>query len=207
MAISDDKLRAEKALIRGEVKEAIGRMTKTDRRRLSSVIGDRVVCLPAWAHSDHLLVFSSTADEVDTGPLIRAARRVGKVVYLPRIFGRDIRFHLFASFGLERHPYGMLEPPPEAPLWSVGAAYPTPRRTVIICPGLAFDHEGMRLGRGKGYYDRFLATLHQSGSEGVTVIGICFDIQTIARVPSGPEDQRMDAVVTESRTIWASAAP
>jgi 5-formyltetrahydrofolate cyclo-ligase len=66
---------------------------------------------------------------------------------------------------------------------------------VVIVPGLAFDERGNRLGRGGGFYDRFLATTPAFR------IGVCFEVQLASSVPAGPLDVPMDAVVTERRVI------
>lgn len=69
---------------------------------------------------------------------------------------------------------------------------------VVIVPGLAFDEAGNRLGRGGGFYDRFLATTPAFR------IGVCFEVQLVPSVPAGPLDVPMDAVVTERRVIRPS---
>lgn len=65
---------------------------------------------------------------------------------------------------------------------------------VILVPGLAFTRRGERLGRGGGYYDRYLASL----PVGTLKIGVCFDCQIVATLPMEPHDQTVDDVVTES---------
>ncbi|MBU8912797.1 MAG: 5-formyltetrahydrofolate cyclo-ligase [Spirochaetales bacterium] len=203
MAIDNESLRTAKAQLRAEAKEALDRIIQADRQQLSAVIHDRVVALSAWANSDEVLLFDSMPDEVDTGPLITTAGREGKRIYLPRMRGSDIYFHLFAAAALEPHSYGMMEPPADAPMWSPAAADSTGRRTILICPGLAFDDQGRRLGRGKGFYDRFLSGVAGAPQRNptVAVIAICFEIQVIDEVPTGSHDQRVDLVVTEERTV------
>ncbi len=66
--------------------------------------------------------------------------------------------------------------------------------SLVLIPGLAFDRSGNRLGRGKGYYDRFLA---QPGMENAIKVGICWDLQVIQDVPVSAHDVTMDWVVTE----------
>lgn len=61
---------------------------------------------------------------------------------------------------------------------------------VAIVPGMAFDREGHRLGRGKGYYDRFLAQLPH-----IYKIGICFPFQLVDKVPADVHDILMDEVI------------
>lgn len=68
---------------------------------------------------------------------------------------------------------------------------------VIICPGLAFDRNGMRLGYGKGHYDQFL--LRCKGAP--TKIGLCFDAQIAEALPYEKHDIPMDIIVSEKRTL------
>lgn len=63
--------------------------------------------------------------------------------------------------------------------------------TVILVPGLSFSKSGQRLGRGKGFYDRYLANF-----KGVTV-GVCFDLQIRDSLPVEKHDRNVDFVVTE----------
>lgn len=70
--------------------------------------------------------------------------------------------------------------------------------TLVLIPGLAFDRSGNRLGRGKGYYDRFLA---QPGMENAIKVGICWDLQIIQDVPVSAHDVTMDWVVTEAGIV------
>ena len=62
---------------------------------------------------------------------------------------------------------------------------------VIIVPGVAFDNQGNRLGRGKGYYDRFLKKIPATKK-----IGICFDFQMIEQIPTEKNDIPMDDIIT-----------
>ncbi len=62
---------------------------------------------------------------------------------------------------------------------------------LIVVPGVAFDRKGNRIGRGRGYYDRFLCK-HLN----VKRIGICFDFQLVDEVPTEPNDIRMDEVIS-----------
>ena len=65
---------------------------------------------------------------------------------------------------------------------------------VILVPGLAFTRRGQRLGRGGAYYDRYLASMPAKTLK----IGVCFDCQIVATLPTEPHDQTVDAVVTET---------
>jgi 5-formyltetrahydrofolate cyclo-ligase len=71
---------------------------------------------------------------------------------------------------------------------------------VLLLPVVAFDQTGQRLGYGAGYYDRTLGGLR--AQRPVAAIGIAYDEQEIAAVPTGPNDERLDAVFTDRRVLW-----
>lgn len=91
-----------------------------------------------------------------------------------------------ASFVAKR--YGVPEPDPEV---STGVC--VSEIDVVLVPGMAFDRAGRRLGRGGGFYDRFLALIPQA-----VRIGIAFEEQVVDRVPSESHDQSIDLLVTPS---------
>lgn len=70
---------------------------------------------------------------------------------------------------------------------------PAPPPDLILVPGLAFTRDGHRLGRGGGYYDRWLAT-----QRGIPTVGICFSCQLVDSLPVESHDLRVDAILTES---------
>ena len=104
-----------------------------------------------------------------------------------------------------------MEPTPSLPLLSIERAE-TP--ILIFVPGLAFDKHGFRLGRGGGYYDRFLAGLcgklfsadnsgmQKSGTaqdKNVTLVGLCRSIQIVKKVPAEAHDIQVDFLMSENR--------
>ena len=83
-----------------------------------------------------------------------------------------------------------------------GTLHPSPGRDVVepdalIVPLLAVDEEGWRLGYGGGFYDRTLARLR--GRKTITAVGVGFDAQRVSDVPHGPDDQRLDWLLTDKR--------
>lgn len=110
----------------------------------------------------------------------------------PRMDGDALEFHHTDTFVKGR--FGILEPPASSdvvPLASLKGA---------LIPGLAFDREGHRLGRGKGFYDRTLA-----GFQGMKV-GVGFSFQMMEEIPTDEWDQGMDAVVTEQTVYWCGGS-
>jgi 5-formyltetrahydrofolate cyclo-ligase len=189
---------SEKSRLRSSVRSVLSAVTQPQRLEWSRVITDRVVELPEWVAARTVLAFSSMPEEMDTGPLLESARRDGKRVFLPRIQGDIITFRLTAGDNLDAGPFGILEPVPGAPAWSNDEDGPT----IIVCPGLAFDRDFNRLGRGKGYYDRFLGPLVRSqGPPVVTAVAVAYECQVVERVPAGPADVAVDAIVTDKRVM------
>ncbi len=127
------------------------------------------------------------ADEVDIRPLIAWLVAEGKTVLLPRVTGEttmELR-HYQSSDDLREGAFHILEP-----TGTVFADYPA--IDVILVPGVAFDAAGRRLGRGRGYYDRFLPLLSQAHK-----LGVCFPFQRVAEVPAEAHDIVMDEVASE----------
>ena len=90
---------------------------------------------------------------------------------------------------LKPGPFGILEPKAD------GIEVPKNEIDLIIVPGVAFDKDKNRMGRGRGFYDRLLSTLN------APKVGICFGFQMIPQVPVEPLDKKMDYVITED-TIY-----
>jgi 5-formyltetrahydrofolate cyclo-ligase len=135
--------------------------------------------------------------EVDTAGLIAGARGRGCPLGVPRVVGGDLWFCAAPASDSDLVPgaLGVLEPAPDA-----ARLEPSGReRTLVLVPGLLFDVEGGRLGRGGGYYDRFLSRIRQLPR--VSVVGLCYDEQLVESLPRDPWDERVDAVVTQRRGL------
>ena len=89
-------------------------------------------------------------------------------------------------------PFGLREP---ASTSEDEAVTPGDFPALILTPGLAFDREGKRLGRGGGYYDRFFAELDEAGREYFS-LGLCMDFQVTDSVPVEENDKKMDGLLT-----------
>ena len=134
-----------------------------------------------------ILLYSALPDEVPTQSLMDDLVAQGKTVVLPRVVS-DTDMELRRYTGqqdLQTGAYGILEPTGE--LFTDYDAI-----DVAIIPGMAFDAEGHRLGRGKGYYDRFLARVPH-----LYKIGLCFSWQMVDHVPCDEHDAVMDEVIVQ----------
>lgn len=118
-------------------------------------------------------------DEVDTREMIDKALDWGKRVILPTVVGDDIvPVEVTKETEWVKGPFDIMEP--------VAAPYGG-EIDFILVPGVAFDENMNRLGRGKGYYDRFLCKRPDSYR-----LGVCFKFQMVAEVPVEPFDLPMN---------------
>lgn len=132
--------------------------------------------------------YAALPGEVDLMPLIRA--RPGHRWVFPRVVGETLVFHHVSEpeDGLAPGAFGVAEPRASLPL------VPIAEIDAFLCPGLAFDARGSRLGRGRGFYDRLLACARP----GAIKLGIAFAHQVRDTIPCDPHDVRMDGVIRPS---------
>ena len=130
------------------------------------------------------MLFSSLPDEIPTHHIIERWATV-KNVFLPRVNGDEIEIIKYEPGALKQGSYNILEP-------SSGKIEDAGILDLIIVPGVAFDRRGNRCGRGKGFYDRFLAKTT------ATTIAVCLDCQLVDNLPVEPHDIPAQHVVTVS---------
>lgn len=130
-------------------------------------------------------------DEIDIRPLMTELHDKGCQLALPVVQGRGLPL-LFRAWRpgdpLEAGVFGTLQPPAE---------HKTLEPDALLVPLLACDAEGWRLGYGGGFYDRTLQGLRARRK--VTAVGVGFDGQIVPEVPHGPDDQRLDWMLTDRR--------
>jgi 5-formyltetrahydrofolate cyclo-ligase len=182
-----------KDALRSAIGDALRLLPPHKIRQKSSRIAGFVSSLSWWHESDVVLAFRSLTREVQTDALLDAALREEKQLGLPRLVAGELRFHRVANVSLDltRGSYGIEEPKPELPEITLRT------RIIALVPGLAFTASGARLGRGGGYYDRFL----QAYGHAVTAVGLCFDLQLREELPTEEGDMAVDYVVTESGVV------
>jgi 5-formyltetrahydrofolate cyclo-ligase len=137
--------------------------------------------------------YLSFRSEVDTITLVKVLESDGLRVVAPVVIidgGVSSMEHYLLTDTLETGLFGLPEPQRTTPIDSATIE-------AVIVPLVAYDGTGMRLGYGKGFYDRFLSTLSPS----VKKIGLAYSIQEVDSIPRQPHDQLLNYIVTEQSLI------
>jgi 5-formyltetrahydrofolate cyclo-ligase len=140
--------------------------------------------------ADRVAAYAALRDELPTRALLDGLAAAGKVLLLPRVDpdGRLAFCAVERWSELVRGPHGVLGPPEGS------ARIRLERGDIAIVPGVAFDPEGWRLGRGGGAYDR---TFPPDAANPPLLYGLGYEFQMVVSVPHDSRDRRMDAIVTE----------
>lgn len=196
---------AKKAL-RHALRQARRAIPSARAEAAAKAVAKRVCRHKAWQRAQHVAIYLSGDGELDTGPLIDAARQAGKTVYLPVIrpprgcAGRRAAITLgvlvFRQQGvaLKRGALWVLEPvrgqTPIRPLAQID---------LMVMPLVGFDDAGYRLGMGGGFYDRTLAG--RGRFRRPYRMGVAHACQRVPALPHDPWDQRLDTCVTDIATV------
>jgi 5-formyltetrahydrofolate cyclo-ligase len=189
-----------KAAIRARMRRAVSELSSDVRRNEEQALCSAIEALPVWREASSVLLYDALPDEIATDLLAHSAQQSPKQIYLPRISGETLSFLPYRNYrgkitALERHPLGMREPSEGQP-WSGASG-----STVMIVPGRAFTRGGTRLGRGKGFYDRYIGSLPKTVRERVTLIGVGYSVQLVETLPVEPHDVTMDIVAAGEQII------
>lgn len=145
----------------------------------------------------YVVVYDALGDEVDLTALTATERQPGSRFAITRTpdSGHVLTIHPLGG-PTELHRYGYRQPTADAPTVSDDDV------AAVLCPGLVFDRQGNRLGRGAGYYDRFLARL----PAGVAKVGVTADL-VVDHLPSDPHDVAMTHLATSTGVEAVNPAP
>jgi len=183
-------------------KQRLRTLLRTRRRNLSPAdvieksrrVSEKLLVFPLFRQAPIIVLYSADENEVLTEAIWQEALTQGKAVYYPRISAdrENLEF-------VRRHPgdrltqgtFGILIPPGDELLSSL-------RETdLVLTPGVGFDRQGHRLGRGKGYYDRAFRNMRA----GALRVALAYDFQVVPHVPATLTDERVQYIVTEAEII------
>jgi len=194
---------ARKRAMRREVRARLAALDGPQIERKSRNLTKQLLTTAWWSRGEWVFIYIPMFGEVDTRHIVAQAYRDQKQVAIPRIEGSDLAFYFYDGHtkNLLPNQFGILEPDPTWKL--VDPTVSTGRRLLVLTPGLAFDRGKRRLGRGKGFYDRFLEglrTAHPQGSASWAV-GLAFVEQLVEEVPVSDHDELLDGIATDREII------
>ena len=178
----------KKQVIRKDIAALKKKLSKETVIMLSRNICGRLVQTDLFQKADIVALYYSMSDEVQTSGLIDEWFNKKKIV-LPVISGEKINFHLYKGKELLKEGALGIQEPASTDMVSPEEI------DIFVVPGVAFDRTGNRLGRGKGYYDKYLTGTTKP------LIGICFDFQLTDSIPTEKHDVKMTMVITENITL------
>jgi len=180
----------QKNALRKKIRAAVKKLSGEEISQKSALAAARLKGIVLWQHARTILFYAPLPDELDVWPLLLEALAGGKRVFLPRF---DAARNAYAACeirdlkaDLQTGHYGIREPAANCP------ELPLKHLDLMLVPGVAFDPDGWRLGRGRGYYDQIL------GAPRGPACGIAFDEQIVEKIPVEAHDVRLEYVVTPS---------
>ena len=182
------KMENEKKIIREHIARKKKELSLETIADLSKRINNRLVQTEWFQSAKCITLYYATVREVQTSELIDAWHSVKQIV-LPVIIGNTMHFRPYkGKENCHKGALGFFEP-------DGSEIIPPEQIDLFIVPGIAFDSACNRLGRGMGYYDRYLKETEKP------IIGLCFDFQLVEKIPSEIHDKIMTAVITESTIV------
>lgn len=194
-------IRAAKQDARAEARARVAELSRERRVAASASLCRRLLEWDRLARAGSVMVFDGDDSEPDLSAVVFALAARGVRVAAPRVNWETRTMDAALIRGeadLVPTRHGLRQPGPDA------SALDRTELDLVLVPGVAFDASGGRLGRGAGYYDRFLRD--DSAPEGVTVgpirtCGVAFEAQIADTVPTEDHDLPVDWIVTEDRLI------
>lgn len=191
----DFKTKAElRGFIRGELKEK----NEEELSKGSSLICDALRQNCKFVRARSVAFFLPLKTEVNLIPLIELCMKEKRDCFIPLVtdvekctmdfFKLDDKLSL--SEQLKPGNFGILEPCIELPEMAADEVF-------MLVPGMGFDTSFNRVGKGKGFYDRFFEKYKGK----ITKAGICFDFQLLENVPADEHDIKMDLIFTDKRVL------
>ncbi len=175
----------DKKTARSYVKRQKAELDIEYKHTAASEVFSKLEQVPEFIRANKILAYHSLPDELSTIEFI-AKWSSYKQLFLPRVNGVDLEILPYDASNLHTGAFN-IEEPDGTEITSVDVI------DLIIVPGVAFDLRGMRVGRGKGFYDRLLARTS------VVKIGVAYDFQIVDEIYADAHDIPVDIVITDKR--------
>ena len=176
----------EKKELRKIIRQRKAALSCEERKRLSHEVCRKVMETEVWQEARTIFLYMAMDDEVDTRELIADGMRKGKTVVLPTCVGNDLVLRVYeGEESMVSGAYGIMEP-----TGRVMEEKDYGEIDLAVVPGVAFDKDGGRMGRGRGFYDRTLRKMPRCYK-----MGVCWEVQMVEKVPMDEFDIKMNNVI------------
>jgi len=179
-----------KHIARKQLREILARLSQQQLHKKSVATCDNLCRTPEFERSDALMLFLSLPEEVDSAHAILKAFQQDKTVVVPSVLWDQNHLVPLTLSSLDcemsRGRHGVRYP-------AHGEPMPASEIDLAVVPGLGFDEKGNRIGRGGGFYDRFLSA---DGFNGV-ICGMALEEQIVENIPVHDHDVRVHMLVTD----------
>jgi 5-formyltetrahydrofolate cyclo-ligase len=183
----NEDVNQEKRQIREQISDLKKHISPFQILQESEKVFEKIELMPEFQSYNTVLMYWSTDNELPTHEIVKKWSKT-KVILLPSVSGENLTLKKFSyEEQLRRGQLGIWEPETNENYKGIV--------DLVIVPGIAFDLAGNRLGRGKGYYDRFFSELE------IPKWGVAFDFQLLPIIPVSENDIKMDKVFTASKLI------
>jgi 5-formyltetrahydrofolate cyclo-ligase len=183
----NEDVNQEKRQIREQISDLKKHISPFQILQESEKVFEKIELMPEFQSYNTILMYWSTDNELPTHEIVKKWSKT-KVILLPSVSGENLTLKKFSyEEQLRRGQLGIWEPETNENYKGIV--------DLVIVPGIAFDLAGNRLGRGKGYYDRFFSELE------IPKWGVAFDFQLLPIIPVSENDIKMDKVFTASKLI------
>lgn len=186
----------EKHALRATLRRLAQTLPDTYRRKADAAIAAHLLAMPAYREAETVFCFVGTGWEIDTRPVLADALAAGKTLCVPLCTGPGImELRQITSLSqLSPGAYRLPEPPADAPAVAVDTV------DLAVLPCMGCNHLGHRLGRGGGYYDRFLSAYRSAA------VLVCRERLIREEIPLEPHDLPIPWVLTE-RGLYEDGTP
>ncbi|XP_077329129.1 5-formyltetrahydrofolate cyclo-ligase [Lithobates pipiens] len=189
---------AAKRALRAQLKQRISALSDPEKLRQSQAVTRKLLSHDRYRAAQRIAVFLNMPDEIQTGDILRDLFRQGKACFIPR--------YQRGSNHMDMVRLSSVEEIQNLPVttWNIRQpgegecreeALSTGGLDLVLVPGLGFDKDGHRLGRGKGYYDTFLERYNQQLSSRPHTIALAFQEQICPSIPVTNSDFVIDEVL------------
>lgn len=180
-----NRLKQDKKRMRELLAQKRRLLSKEDIAEQSSKVVAAVEQMPSFQSAKTVLIYYPTHNEVDLLSLIKRYKKE-KIFLFPVVHRKTMTACPYeGNAKMHRGKFNIPEPTTEPYVGDID---------LILVPGVGFDKRGNRLGRGGGYYDKFITRLGRK----TLLVGVGYDFQLVEEVPANRWDKRLDYVVTPS---------